>query len=90
MPFHYSIFPCDPFPNLNRIHEIALPLMVIHGDNDQIIPQKHGLALVEAHRGASVFHDLKGRGHNDISGSTQQQRVEYLQLFTDFASARHF
>lgn len=82
--FGYPIFPCDRFPNLSRIKGINLPLMVIHGDQDEVVPQKHGIALIEAHKGTNIFHDLKGRGHNDISGRTTEEIEDLHKLFVEF------
>ena len=81
--FGYPIFPCDRFPNLSRIKNINIPLMVIHGDQDTVVPQKHGIALIEAHQATHIFHDLKGRGHNDISGHTIKEIENYLNLFVE-------
>jgi len=82
--FSYPIFPCDRFPNIDRIKDITIPLMVIHGDKDQVIPQSHGKTLIAAHTGKHIFHDLKGRGHNDIYGDSPEEIQAFIQLFLDF------
>ena len=82
--FKYPIFPGDRFPNIDRIKDISIPLMVIHGDNDEVIPQSHGKALIEAHQGKNIFHDLKRRGHNDIYGDTPEEIQAFIQLFLEF------
>ncbi|MGJ8674225.1 alpha/beta hydrolase [Rubritalea sp.] len=85
VPFHYPIFPRDRFPNIKRIPKISEPLMIIHGDQDTIIPQSHGSELASAHKGINVFHGLKGRGHNNIAGDTHQEVDEYVELFKIFS-----
>ena len=83
--FSYPIFPRDRFPNIDRMKHISMPLMVIHGDEDQVIPQSHSLALINAHRGKHIFHNIIGRGHNDIYGDSPEEIQRFLQLFLDFS-----
>ena len=83
--FRFPIFPRDRFPNIDRIKGITTPLMVIHGEEDGVIPQSHGKALIAAHTGKHIFHDLKGRGHNDIYGDSPEEIQAFIQLFLDFS-----
>ena len=85
--FSYPIFPCDRFPNIDRIKDVTMPLMVIHGNQDEVIPQSHGKALIEAHNAKHIFHGLKGRGHNDICGDSPAEIQAYIQLFIDFSQS---
>jgi pimeloyl-ACP methyl ester carboxylesterase len=45
-----------------RLHEVEVPLLVIHGTADPIFPIEHGVALWEAVRGAKMVR-LEGSGH---------------------------
>lgn len=67
VPFGIPIFPRDRFPNLERIPQVRCPLLVIHGEADDVIPASHGRRLVEA---ATVtdkqFIGVPGAGHNDL------------------------
>jgi pimeloyl-ACP methyl ester carboxylesterase len=45
-----------------RLHEISVPLLVIHGTADPVYPIEHGAALAEAVAGASLIR-LQGGGH---------------------------
>ena len=83
--FRHPIFPRDRFPNIDRIKNISIPLMVIHGDKDEVIPQSHGKALFDAHKGKHIFHDLKGCGHYDLYGDTPEEIQAFIQLFLDFS-----
>lgn len=60
------IFPGDQYPNIKRIPHIQIPLLVIHGDQDQIIPFEHGKKLYELHAGPKRFVEVPGAGHNDL------------------------
>jgi pimeloyl-ACP methyl ester carboxylesterase len=46
----------------NRLHELEVPLLVIHGTEDPIFPVEHGAALAEAVAGAR-FVRIEGGGH---------------------------
>ena len=45
-----------------RLHEMAAPLLVIHGTADPIFPIEHGEALAEAVAGAKIIR-VEGGGH---------------------------
>ena len=60
------IFPGDQFKNLSRIDKIEMPLLVIHGSNDQVIAPWHGKKLHNAHPGPKSLKMIEGTGHNDI------------------------
>lgn len=57
----------DPIGNVDKIREIGLPLLVIHGERDTLIPISNGEALYEA----SPAEDkrmvrIPRAGHNDL------------------------
>lgn len=61
------LFPGDRFPNLKRMPDIGVPLLLFHGERDEIIPFSHGVKLHALHPGpAKAFVPLPGVGHNDI------------------------
>jgi fermentation-respiration switch protein FrsA (DUF1100 family) len=61
------IFPRDRFPSLKRIPQVKCPLLVIHGEEDTLIPVSHGKKLVAAARVADKkFLGIPGAGHNDL------------------------
>lgn len=63
----FPIFPRDRFPNLKRIRSFERPLLVIHGENDEVIPVSHGRELVDACASADKkFHPILGARHNDL------------------------
>ncbi|ESY90940.1 MULTISPECIES: alpha/beta hydrolase [unclassified Mesorhizobium] len=45
-----------------RLHELAAPLLVIHGTSDPIFPVEHGEALAQAVAGAKLIR-VEGGGH---------------------------
>ena len=77
------ILPGDRFPNLKRIRNIDLPLLVIHGTEDKVIRASHGRALVEASPSKQkTYHPIEGAGHNDVF---QLAGDEVIRLIVDFA-----
>lgn len=56
----------DTFKSIDYIEHIDMPLLVMHGDSDQVIPIKFGRKLFEKAREPKTFIELKGAGHNDL------------------------
>ncbi len=54
----------DPFDTLGRASQIAVPALVIHGRNDEIIPFAMGEALAAAIPGARLLP--RETGHNEL------------------------
>lgn len=67
IPTPFPIFPGDRFPNLKRIANIDTPLLVIHGENDNVIPFSHGKALYKASPAKEkTFLSIPNARHNDL------------------------
>lgn len=80
--FKYPIFPNDLFPNYKRIADIHTPLLVIHGENDEVIPFSHGRAIYENSPASNKsFVTIKDSGHNDLFYNASEQ---ILNSITDF------
>jgi len=57
----------DPFDNLSKIGRVVCPLLVAHGDADELIPLTQGRDVFDAAVAAKdkVFVPLRGMRHND-------------------------
>jgi uncharacterized protein len=57
-----------PFNNENKVREMDdMPLFVVHGQEDQLLPVKHGQALYDASRAEhKSLYTVAGAGHNDL------------------------
>lgn len=53
----------DPFDNLAVVHEFEGPILVLHGDQDEVIPFSHAERLRDAARDAQLT--AMSCGHND-------------------------
>jgi len=56
----------DRFPSIDLIGKIKAPLLVIHGEEDSIIPTRFGRRLFQAANQPKEAHFLAGAGHNDM------------------------
>ena len=87
---HYPFVPAplipDAYPVLRRIHELRAPLLVLHGDHDDIVPLSHGKALFDAAPEPKRIHLFRGRGHNDL---VPLARVELAEVIAAWAKATH-
>jgi hypothetical protein len=56
----------DTFQSIDYIEHIDMPLLVMHGNSDQIIPIRVGRKLFENAKDPKTFIELKGAGHNNL------------------------
>jgi fermentation-respiration switch protein FrsA (DUF1100 family) len=56
----------DAYPSLRRVRQLRAPLLVLHGDRDDIVPLAQGQALFDAAPGPKRFEVFPGVGHNDL------------------------
>jgi abhydrolase domain-containing protein 17 len=83
VPFPFPLFPRDRFPNLKLIRTMRTPLLVLHGENDEVIPNSHGRKLVEASMASDkTFSLIRDAGHNDLF---EVAGDEILRKIGDFA-----
>ena len=67
---HYPFIPMalvpDAYPNLRRIHKLHAPLLVLHGERDDIVPLSHGGPCSSPPSEPKRMHVFPGLGHNDL------------------------
>jgi hypothetical protein len=57
----------EGFGNIDKIHAFTKPTLIIHAENDHIIPFSDGQALFEACSAKDkIFLKISGANHNDI------------------------
>jgi fermentation-respiration switch protein FrsA (DUF1100 family) len=74
LPVHYN--------SLEKLPQIRVPVLIMHGEADEIVPFSMGEMLYGAARAPKFFFPLKGAGHNDtyiVGGEA------YFQRFAAFA-----
>ncbi|RME47162.1 MAG: alpha/beta hydrolase [Caldilineae bacterium] len=66
------------YPSLARLARIRLPLLVVHGTADTLIPPEHGHRLYRAAHPPKWFFPVPGAGHDDtfvVGGQTYYRRL---------------
>ena len=80
----FPLLPFDKFSNLPKLKKVRCPVLVMHGQADEIIPFHHGQKLYEAAPDPKAFLWVPEAGHNDfawVSGKRLQQAlVSFQQL----------
>ncbi|HSE95952.1 MAG TPA: alpha/beta hydrolase [Methylomirabilota bacterium] len=72
------------FDTLDRIGRIPVPLLVLHGDADEVVPFRHGEAIFAAAAEPKTFVRIPGSRHNEtweVGGSA------YWDAWTRFLTA---
>jgi fermentation-respiration switch protein FrsA (DUF1100 family) len=69
--------------SLSKIPRVRAPLLVLHGDADEVVPIAQGRELFAAARTSKVFVGVKGARHNDVS-----EAREYWEGWKGFLSGR--
>ncbi len=54
------------YDNLEKIPRIALPLLILHGRRDPVVPFGQGMALFQAAREPKTFVAFENAGHADL------------------------
>lgn len=54
------------FDNLGKIPAVTCPIMIIHGDRDEIVPPNMAGALAAAAKARVTSYTVEGGGHNDV------------------------
>jgi pimeloyl-ACP methyl ester carboxylesterase len=71
------------YPSLSRMAKLDVPLLVIHGAGDQLVPFAHGKALFDAAPGSTKrFVELRG-GHNDAFSLSSADYEAALRRFSE-------
>jgi hypothetical protein len=86
---HYPFLPAGrllrtKYDSLSKIGNVHVPLLVLHGDQDEVIPFQSGRKLFEAADEPKRFYTIRGAGHNDtyIVGGR-----EYFQALREFVES---
>ena len=87
------LLPWDKFDNERRIAKVNIPVLVVHGTNDEVIPFVHGTrvwrnAQPEGEQDAPLTRDggkrhfwIKGAGHNNIFMVAAQAYFDAVERF---------
>lgn len=82
------ILPFVMFPSLQRIRDVKIPVLVMHGLADELIPASHGQALYAAAPGPKFSLWVEGAGHDDFKDVAGERYEQALQAFARFLASR--
>ena len=84
---HYRFIPSgvvpDAYPSLRLIPGLRAPLLVVHGDRDELVPLMHGEELFEAAPSPKRMEVFAGAGHSDL---VSLNAAAYAQLVATWAN----
>lgn len=72
------------FDSLGRAASIQEPVLIIHGDADEVVPFAHGQKLFAALPGPKAFVALRGARHNDLEFT---DAADYWAAFARFVAS---
>lgn len=78
-PFLFDWRPKVPYDNLGKIGQVRVPVLVIHGSHDEIIPVDMGRRVYEAAPEPKELYIIPGAHHNDtflVGGRTYVARLK--------------
>jgi fermentation-respiration switch protein FrsA (DUF1100 family) len=83
---HYPILPVglllrDRFDAIDQIRRVRVPLLVIAGDQDRIVPTEHSRRLYEAAPGPKTMFVMPGADHNDAELAEGDEMIDAVTMF---------
>ncbi len=72
------------FTLIDRLPQLSLPKLIIHGDKDDIIPIELGRQVFEAAKPPKSFYVIEGADHNN---TYQVDGAAYFRRWAEFVQA---
>lgn len=79
MPIGWAIR--SKFSAIEKVPDLKLPKLFLHGTEDEIVPYKLGRKLYSAAAEPKEFYDIEGAGHNDTYGVGGPEYFSALNRF---------
>lgn len=78
---HIPLYPVDKFDNISKIEQVNVPVLVIHGTDDEVIALWHGQQLFAAADRPKQSLWVEGATHNDVMWVAGDRYAEALREF---------
>jgi fermentation-respiration switch protein FrsA (DUF1100 family) len=82
---HYPVVPAaivpDAYPSLRRVRDLRSPLLVLHGEVDDLVPVAHGRAIFAAAPEPKHLHVFPRAGHNDLLLVAGQEYARVIEAW---------
>ena len=82
----FPLLPFDKFPNLDKLPEIQVPVLVMHGQADRVIPFEHSQTLYDALPEPKLSLWVEAAGHNDFPWVAGDRHQQVLLAFQDLVA----
>jgi fermentation-respiration switch protein FrsA (DUF1100 family) len=69
------------FSAIEKVPDLKLPKLFLHGTKDEIVPYELGRKLYSAAAEPKEFYDIEGAGHNDTYGVGGREYFKALDRF---------
>jgi len=76
-PTHLLVF--DRYANVDKVSRLSMPLIIIHGDRDEIVPLEQGRRLYDLAKEPKKMHLMPTYGHNDLLLDALPAVFEWLE-----------
>jgi fermentation-respiration switch protein FrsA (DUF1100 family) len=77
--FPSSLLALDRFDNEKKIGGLHMPLLIVNGSRDAVVPDSQGKKLYSLANDPKEFHSLANRGHNDSFDDFVPLSLDWLQ-----------
>lgn len=79
--------PFGPYPNVDRLVDVNVPVLVIHGMRDRVISFAHGQELYARVKGPKRCLWVEDAGHNNLLRTAGEAYWEHLKQFAAMVEA---
>lgn len=73
-----GILALDRFENFRKMKSIHVPVLILNGTDDQVIPPSQGKQLFELANEPRQFESLPNHGHNDLFGDSAPIGLDWV------------
>ena len=77
------------FDALSRIPDVGSPVLIVHGDRDDLVPTDHARRLFDAAAGPKSLYLIEGASHNDTYLVGGAPYFDALRAFVDNPNGPH-
>jgi len=71
------------YDSSKKITKIHSPMLIIHGDQDELVPFEQGRELFQRANHPKVFYRIRGAGHNDIYEMGREKFFKRIRKFIE-------
>lgn len=85
---HYGWLPLGrlittEYDNIGKIGKVHIPVLILHGDQDETVPYEHGQRLFTVANPPKQFYTIRNSGHNDTYRVGGASYFETLDVFLE-------